>query len=65
MFCKHKWKLLSKEITKSKFDELKKSCISVNFNAIQYKFYGMLDKYLIQVFSCDKCGKIKKFIDKI
>ncbi len=65
MFCKHDWKLLSEITTKSKFE--------VAFEAIRDKARNSnlpwpmndVSRQHIQVFTCNKCGKLKRFIKEI
>ena len=62
LFCKHDWELISKETTKSNVQAILES------NSCEKKFkylYTDLQRYLIQVFACKKCGKIKKFKDQL
>jgi len=66
MFCKHEWKVLSETTTQSKFE-----CALGAVNGIAD---GKIDipsqmacavrKY-IQIVSCDKCGKLKRFVEDI
>ena len=62
LFCKHDWELISKETTKSNVQAILES----NSNAKNFKYlYTDLQRYLIQIVVCKKCGKIKKFEDQL
>lgn len=69
MFCKHDWKLLSKEITESKFEhamkQVRKNGNGHVGNVTVPPQMCCAERKLIQVFACKKCGKIKKFVDTI
>ena len=66
MFCTHEWKVLSETTTVSQFEH----AISVLKPSTEGKFTipgQMCDagrKY-IQIVTCDKCGKIKRFVENI
>jgi hypothetical protein len=66
LFCKHNWKILSGEIPPSKFE--------VAINTLQSSGadkgrvpHQMCDasRKLIQVVTCTKCGKLKRFVTDI
>ena len=60
LFCKHNWELISKETTTSNFENISKLGVS------EFTYFPSdLKRYLIQVFVCKKCGKIKKFEDQL
>jgi len=60
MKCKHKWKCLSESITKSRFE------IAASFNEfIIPSSENTTKRKHIQVFTCDKCGKLKRFVENI
>ena len=62
IFCKHDWELISKETTKSNIQAILES----NPNISNFKYlYTDLQRYLIQIVVCKKCGKIKKFKDQL
>ena len=62
LFCKHNWVLLSKETTKSNIQTILES----NPNISNFKYLCTdLQRYLIQIIVCKKCGKIKKFKDQL
>lgn len=60
MFCPHKWKLLTETKTESDVEQLKRLGKTTS-----HIYAGMLRRKLIQVFCCDKCGKIKKMVEEI
>jgi hypothetical protein len=64
LFCKHEWKLLFEKETKSKFESVYSMTFS-NSKKIQipWQMCNATKKY-IQILSCKKCGKIKKFVTK-
>lgn len=67
MFCKHNWKLLSSETTESSFEHamrLMKERGATGKATIPWQMCDTKRK-LIQVFSCDKCGKIKRYVEVI
>lgn len=68
MFCRHKWKLLSEVITRSKF-EVSLEVIKVNGGELKsIRLPHQLSdasRFHIQTFTCDKCGKLKRFKEKI
>lgn len=58
MLCKHNWELLSETVTESQAEQAKKiGCESV--------FTSQFDKKLIQIVTCKKCGKLKRFVTDI
>ena len=67
MFCKHKWDLLSETTTKSKYQhtlELNSSVGIVGKARIPWQLCDA-ERKVIQVFTCSKCGKLKRFVEKI
>jgi hypothetical protein len=61
MFCKHDWKVLSEITTKSKVEHY----ISIG-GAIEGKIpFDCMERKHIQVFTCTKCGKAKRFVEDI
>ena len=58
MFCKHEWKVISETTTKSELDML------IAAGAIEIENVSSKRKF-IQVISCDKCGKLKRFVEDI
>ena len=62
LFCKHNWELISKETTKSNVQVI----LEANYNPKNFKYlYSDLQRYLIQIVVCKRCGKIKKFKDQL
>jgi hypothetical protein len=67
MFCKHEWKVLSATATKSKFEHSMEIMGKVG-KASEFELPGHLccaERKHIQVFTCDKCGKLKRFVETI
>jgi len=62
MFCKHEWKLLSEVTTKSKLQHMRDDC---SFVANEFRGTEMVSRKHIQVFTCNKCGKLKRFVEDI
>ena len=64
--CKHEWKVLSETITESKFEHAIKnfSIANVAEMCIPRQMSDATRKH-IQVFSCNKCGKLKRFVETI
>ena len=57
LFCNHQWRLLSEVKEESPY-------VKCNLKKIEgslSELYGTL----VQLACCDKCGKIKKFVEKI
>jgi len=66
MFCKHDWKILSETVTKSKWES--------SIDAAERRCAGNLtlphqlcnaDRKHIVVLTCEKCGKLKRFVEDI
>ena len=58
IFCKHKWKMLSEVVTKSQLElmsELGK----------RGELYNPFERKVIHILSCEKCGKLKKYVEKL
>ena len=62
MFCKHEWKVLSETVTKSAL-EVSAKC-NVTGRGLPESIMNT-DRKHIQVFTCDKCGKLKRFVEDI
>ena len=66
MFCKHEWKILSETVTTSKFEcamgALKDAGVSKCDVPHQMSY---ADRKHIQVFTCDKCGSLKRYVEAI
>ena len=64
-FCKHEWKLLTETVTKSKFEIAIAPFIDrVTKIDIPPRMCDASRKH-IQVFTCEKCGKLKRFVEEI
>lgn len=62
MFCKHKWTILSETTTESLAEKAAKHNLTPRAGTVNpYAF----SKKLIQIVSCSKCGKLKKFVEDI
>ena len=60
MFCKHKWETLSEKTTKSQVEHARECGL------ILTKGGGdVLERKYIQVVTCTKCGKLKRFVESI
>ena len=66
IFCKHEWKLLSTETTISKYECAIKAFDLRNLSSLRLA-HQLCDaeRKHIQVFSCDKCGNLKRFVESI
>jgi hypothetical protein len=67
LFCKHEWKVLSETITKSKFEVATEKLlekISKGEATIPRQLADANRKH-IQIFTCGKCGKLKRFVENI
>ncbi len=58
MFCKHEWKILSEVVTKSEME------LALELGVTRIKNMGS-DRKHIQIVCCDKCGKLKRFVEEI
>ena len=64
MFCKHKWKLLSETVTKSKFEVAVEGAKGTSKIKLPWQVCDAERKH-IQTFACEKCGKLKRFVEII
>ena len=66
MFCKHKWEMASETVTKSKFESSLEAASKALSSAknIPHQLC-CADRKHIQVFTCSKCGKLKRFVENI
>ena len=62
LFCTHKWILLHSEATESRFEVASKYIADESKVTIPWQMYDSTKKY-IQILSCEKCGKTKKFVE--
>ena len=60
MFCKHKWALLSEHTTESKMSIATNVGVEITKGSI-----ALLERKFIQVISCEKCGKLERFVEDI
>ncbi len=56
MFCKHDWQVLSEAVTKSEFELL------LGMENLTSVKNASNSKTIVQIISCKKCGKLKKFV---
>jgi len=64
MFCKHKWEVLSSETTESNL-ELSTRCLKgIDEVTLTPKRASPARKH-IQIVACEKCGKLKRFVENI
>jgi len=67
IFCKHDYELISETTTKSKFDcaiEALDKHGKLTDVKIPHQM-SQADRKHIQVFTCKKCGKLKRFVEDI
>ncbi|QNO01504.1 hypothetical protein barba126A_phanotate41 [Rheinheimera phage vB_RspM_barba_12-6A] len=64
MFCKHKWEILSELKTDSIYDRVRRDGGSLSSSSV-YGMKEIMGCRLIQLCTCTKCGKIKKFVEHI
>ena len=62
MFCKHNWKVLSETTTESKIEHAGK--IGARFNTKGGADWALERKH-IQILTCEKCGKLERFVEEI
>ena len=66
MFCKHEWLKLSETVTKSQLESSLEALSSFATGDIRIPpQLCNVDRKLIQIFNCSKCGKIKKYTTNI
>jgi hypothetical protein len=66
MFCKHEWKVLSTTTTLSQFEYAITVLSSSTAGKVTVPSQMCnTDRKHIQIFSCAKCGKLKRFVDDI
>ena len=59
-FCNHKWLILSETVTDCKLKVMRDlGCTSVK------NLEEPADRKFIQIVTCDKCGKLKRFVNNI
>ena len=66
MFCNHDWKILSETITKSKYETSMTAADSIGTKAarLPWQLCDASRKH-IQIFTCEKCGKLKRFVEEL
>ncbi len=66
MFCKHEWIILSETVTKSKYESTIEAIggLAVGKTKLPWQLCNA-DRKHIQVFTCNKCGKLKRFVENI
>lgn len=65
MFCKHEWKLLTETVTKSKFECAIQALGDRGAKLELPRQLCDASRKQIQVFVCEKCGKLKRFVEEI
>lgn len=65
-FCKHKWGLISETVTTSAFEDAVKALAGSTMKRIVIP-PQLCDssRKVIQLVSCDKCGKFKKLVERL
>ena len=61
IFCRHDYKLISETTTKSKFEHASEFVNSVELQG----YWDVFNRKHIQVFTCSKCGNLKRFVENI
>ena len=66
MFCRHKWEVLSTEVTQSKFESSVLAVSGVGKETVNLPHQLCdADRKHIQIVTCSKCGKLKRFVEEI
>jgi hypothetical protein len=66
MLCKHEWELINQVITQSKFEHAMNQMKEFDKGSAKLPWQlCSAERKVIQIFTCKKCGKLKKFVDKI
>jgi hypothetical protein len=66
MFCKHEWKVLSETVTLSKFESSMKAWEGISPSKITLPSQLCdAERKHIQIVTCDKCGKLHRFVETI
>jgi len=66
--CKHNWKVLSDTVTESKYQSTINAFMQVPGKVESLKIPHQMccaDRKHIQIVTCDKCGKLKRYVEKI
>lgn len=61
MFCKHKWVILSETVTKSRLEVFSDNGVT----EISGTGLNPASRKHIQIITCEKCGKLKRFVENI
>lgn len=64
MFCKHKWRILSETTTESKIEVARKALGGMGCTHMPHQLCDA-DRVHIQILTCEKCGKLVKFTERI
>lgn len=64
IFCKHNWQLISETKTESMLEQMDRIFPEKTQTLASVKEF-LLQKKLIQIVECNRCGKIKKFVEDI
>jgi len=62
IFCKHEWKLISETTTRAAIEVL--GSVGMPFH-IDKGGPHFTERKHIQLVQCDKCGKLKRFVEKL
>lgn len=68
MFCNHEWKVLSSTVTESKFEIAMKTIRESSPNNTNTTIPHQMccaDRVFVEIVTCDKCGKLKRFVENI
>ena len=66
LFCKHDWGMLSDTTTESKLEVVVRSFEEMELKSIKVADHPCdTARKNIQVFSCERCGKLKRFVTEI
>ena len=60
MLCKHDWEILSETVTKSNLQHTK----DLGYHLKKLSSFDLKRKQ-IQIVTCKKCGKLKRFVEEI
>lgn len=64
--CVHEWKIISEITTKSRIEVLKDfECIPSEYLRIDFPLMFPVDRKFIQILYCEKCGKLKRYLEDI
>ena len=63
IFCKHEWKVLSESVTVSRIEHTVTLLGDRDFDIPGHLCNA--NRKHIQIVACDKCGKLKRFVENI